>query len=78
MKKRIITIVLLAAFFICLLPISSYAGSSYDVEKVIGAKVTPGTYKINITRESQDMYKITGQALLMLWVTLLQMKFQKI
>lgn len=60
MKKRTITVVLFALCFTCLLPIFSYAGS-YDVEKVIGATVTPGTYRVNVTRESNDMYKVTGQ-----------------
>ena len=61
MKKRIIYLILAALLVTCLFSLSAYAGSSYDVEKVIGAKVTLGTYRVNVTRESQDMYKVTNQ-----------------
>lgn len=50
----------IATLVICLIPCFAYA-KSCDVEKVIGAQVSQGTYRINVKKESSNMYKITGQ-----------------
>lgn len=52
----------LSAFvlFFCLTTIPAHAGSC-QVEKVIGANVQPGAYKVNVTRESDDLYKVSTQ-----------------
>lgn len=38
-----------------------YAKESCDIEKIIGAKVDPGMYKVNVRREDSNFYQITGQ-----------------
>ena len=38
-----------------------YAKESCDIEKIIGAKVEPGMYKVNVRREDSNFYQITGQ-----------------
>jgi hypothetical protein len=35
-----------------------FALSSYDIEKIIGLRVTAGTYKANISREGSNLYLI--------------------
>lgn len=40
--------------------LAAHAGESCDVEKVIGAKVEEGIYKINVKREESNLYKVTG------------------
>lgn len=60
MKKQSIAIILFVIFFAYLSPISAHA-ESCPVEKVIGAKVSPGIYKINVKKESSNLYKVTGQ-----------------
>lgn len=52
-------------FFFALLLVVFVAGgilaaNSYDVEKVVGASMTTGIHKINVTREDKDVYKINN------------------
>ena len=60
MKQVITSILLLCVFFVCLASEIAHA-ESCDVEKVIGAQVSQGTYRINVKRESSNLYKVTGQ-----------------
>lgn len=55
MKKTIV-----ACFLVLMIIGSAFAANSYDIEKVIGANIQLGTYKVNVTREKQDMYKINN------------------
>ena len=60
MNKIVLIVSLLGICFVCLTPKFSLADSCV-VEKVIGARVSQGTYKVNVTRESDDLYQVTGQ-----------------
>jgi hypothetical protein len=60
-KAKLAVIVILSIFYMCLIPKFAYAGGSCDVEKVIGARVSPGVYKITVKRESQNLYKVRNQ-----------------
>jgi len=63
MRKTTLYVFLLAILgaLYGLTPNLAHSGGTCEVEKVIGASVSPGTYKITVKRESQDLYKITNQ-----------------
>lgn len=42
-------------------PNLTYAAETCDIEKIIGAKVEAGTYKVTVSREESNFYKIDGQ-----------------
>ena len=60
MRIKLNIILLLVVLFISLISVHAYA-QQCQVEKVLGVKVETGLYKINVTRDSQDLYKVTGQ-----------------
>ena len=60
MKKNFYFLIPLIISFICLASKVAYA-ESCDVVKLIGTQATQGTYRINVKRESDNLYKITGQ-----------------
>ena len=60
MKRLMLSAITIIAVFVCLSTRFAHA-ESCDIEKIIGAQVSPGTYKVNVKRESSNMYKVTGQ-----------------
>lgn len=53
--------VILCLTLIVLAPAASSAAESCPVEKIIGAQLQPGVYKINVRRESGNLYQVTGR-----------------
>jgi hypothetical protein len=56
--KKIVSVLLLAVmlFFLIIPPV--FALSEYDVEKIIGLRVSVGTYRANISRDDSNLYLI--------------------
>lgn len=61
MNKSSCFIAVLLSISFTLMASSFACAESCDVEKVIGAKVSQGNYRVNVKRESSNMYKVTGQ-----------------